>query len=284
MSGLDAGVGDGIHDGLEILSFGSGSNGNAYLVRHGRSTVLIDAGIPIRRLRQLLSEAGVDEGEIEAVLVSHEHVDHARALGSLLRGRPCPVYATAGTIAALSANIRVCWVDATEEMSFSVGTIAVTPVPVSHDARQPVAFYFEAGTTSVGILTDLGAPNSIVADVARSSDLLVIESNYDEQMLRRGSYPAHLKRRIRSDLGHLGNRDCAEFVARNLTNRTGTVWLAHLSENNNDPAIAVRETREALRGIGLMPEIRALPRYSASPVRWRSVDARGPSYQATMPF
>jgi phosphoribosyl 1,2-cyclic phosphodiesterase len=279
-----SGLADGIRDGLEILSFGSGSNGNAYLVRHGGTTVLIDAGIPVRRLRQRLRESGVTEGEIEAVLVSHEHVDHMRALGSLVRDRPCPVYATAGTIGALSASVRAVWVDVTEETSFSIGAIAVTPVPVSHDARQPVAFHIEAGTTSVGIVTDLGAPNSIVAEVARRSDLLVIESNYDEHMLRRGAYPAHLKRRIRSDLGHLGNRDCAEFVARNLTNRTGTVWLAHLSENNNDPTIALHETRAALRAVGLIPEIRALPRYSASPVRWRSVDARGPSYQAAMPF
>jgi phosphoribosyl 1,2-cyclic phosphodiesterase len=267
---------------VEVLCLGSGSSGNAYVIQCGETTVLVDAGIPIRHLSRLLREANVDLSSISAIFISHEHTDHVRALRSVLRHCNAPVFATEGTIRSARDSVEAEWVAIRSESTISVDGLSITALTVSHDAREPVAYSVSAGQTTAGILTDLGVPNGLAGDLIRRSDLVIVESNYDERMLRHGAYPGHLKRRIRSELGHLSNHDCARLLAESLTPRTGTVWLAHLSENNNTPDIAVAESSSALRSAGVFPQIQALPRFASAPVRWSAGNAARPSFQTSL--
>jgi phosphoribosyl 1,2-cyclic phosphodiesterase len=265
---------------MRVTSFGSGSNGNAFLVQAGATALLIDAGVPIRLLRSGLRQAGVADGQLTAALVTHEHIDHVRAARQLCRYQPVPYLATEGTIAAL----RHCpaeWVRITAAVSVRVGEIDVTPIAVSHDAAEPVGFVVEHEGVRVSLFTDLGEPTTDVCSALDDASLIVLESNYDERMLRSGPYPAHLKRRIRGPLGHLGNAECGDLLAAHMGNRTSNVWLAHLSEKNNRPDIALASAEACLGGGGSCPEITPVPRLGAS-ICWDSTDVVARPRQASL--
>lgn len=268
---------------MRVTCFGSGSSGNALLIQSETTSVLLDAGIPIRRLRAGLASLGVHDNGLSAVLISHEHSDHVCSLGQVLSRQDCPVLATAGTVGALRDLPMDRWVPIASEETIQIGDLAITPIAVPHDAAEPVGCIVDHGDTRAAIFTDLGeVPGSFGALVA-TADLVVFEANYDETMLARGSYPRFLKRRIRGPLGHLSNDECGSFLAQNLSSRTLDVWLAHLSENNNHPTIAAQTvTREFGRGTGI-PRVRPLARYG-NVVTWDSNRAVRPVRQAELPF
>ncbi|MEX2425588.1 MAG: MBL fold metallo-hydrolase [Thermomicrobiaceae bacterium] len=269
---------------LFVSSLGSGSNGNAFLIECGGQTLLIDAGVPVRTLLACLAQRGLTPKDIDAALLSHEHTDHVKALPTLLGKSEFPVYATRGTHAGLPnvPNRMRQTIQALD--TFTIGETSVTPIPVAHDAREPVGYFIEAAGLRVAIMTDLGEISEVNAEFASCADHLIIESNYDEGLLRSGSYPAYLKSRIRSSGGHLSNDDCASFLREIVGERTGGIWLCHLSENNNRPSLALGATNDILKSAGKFREVVALPRYDGTVLTWRSSQKRQMIQQSNLPF
>ena len=255
---------------LVVSSLGSGSNGNAFLIEFDTTRILLDCGVPIRTLLACLAHRFITPADLSAILISHEHIDHMRSLTQLLKRSDLPVLATYGTIAGIEHLDRAETSVVKPLEAFEIGLIEITPVPVSHDAREPVGFFARSMAGSVALFTDLGEYSDDNLEFAARADHLVIESNYDESMLRAGRYPAHLKRRIRSADGHLSNDDCATFLCEIVSQKTRDIWLCHLSENNNRPENAERTSVEALQKRGVHRSISALPRYDGTVKTWRS--------------
>lgn len=248
-------------------SFGSGSSGNALLIRAGDTAVLVDAGVGIRPLRMGLANHGLGLGDLAAVLVTHEHSDHIRTLPKLYRD-DLPLVATRGTArAAKLPEATTAIVSAKQPVS--VDGMTVHALPVRHDASDPCGFHIEIAGARITVLTDLGSWQDHLVDAVAASDLVLIEANYNDTMLRHGPYPAHLKRRVASAVGHLGNDACGRAMAPVLKRNGGaTWWLSHLSKTNNSPHQAEREVRETLNRADVDAEVTALPRLAAGPA-WR---------------
>ncbi len=254
---------------LTVRSLGSGSSGNALLVEEGASALLVDCGIGARALAAGLGAAGHRLADLTAVLITHEHADHVRALPQVERAR-LQLVATRGTAAAagLAPSLHE---EARAGQPLRFGAFAITPLPVSHDAAEPCAFQIEGATGALLVATDLGCPAPAWRDRLAAVDLIVLEANHDEAMLRSGPYPARLKRRVLSERGHLSNADCAAFLADALSDvdhRSPTVWLAHLSRTNNRPALAQATVARGLAERGLAVPLLPLPRHGADTI-WR---------------
>jgi phosphoribosyl 1,2-cyclic phosphodiesterase len=229
---------------------GTGSQGNAVVVEAGGSRILVDAGLPIRTLVRRLASIGITPDEIEAVVLTHEHTDHAGAATAGVRAYGWRVVATAGTVAA----DQTLWAAGTEPMpvgeTLRLSTMDVNTVPIPHDAAAPVAVVVTARRSGArtGIAYDLGCANDVVRRGLSGLDVLILESNHDEAMLRMGPYPRSVARRIAGPRGHLSNVAAAD-LARSIAHRGLTrVVLAHLSANCNEPALALRTMTAALAG------------------------------------
>ncbi len=268
---------------LSVRSLGSGSSGNCLLIDAGKTVVALDCGIGIRAMTAGLRAAGRTPADLSAVLVSHEHTDHARLLPTLI-DHDIPVITTVGTARALGLPSNQ-WEAARPMQSLQVGAIGVTALPVSHDAANPCGFMLETGTHRIVVVTDLGQANAMLQDAISTADLIVLEANHDEGLLRRGPYPAHLKRRVLSAHGHLSNTDAARIIASatdTVINRT--VWLAHLSRTNNRPDMATAAVRDALIHRGrAMVDIVALSRHGHEHV-WRPGHSPLTARQMQLPF
>ncbi len=236
---------------MRVSVLGSGSRGNAILIDAGSTRVLVDAGFGVRTLARRLADVGCAPESISALVLTHEHVDHSQgALAACARWN-WPLFATAGTLANLPTPLVPVRMIA-HGQSWSIGDLVGTSSPVPHDAADCAALVFEhaAHGARAGIALDLGhIPEGLVAAFERL-DVLVIEANHDRQQLLAGPYPWMLKQRILGPHGHLGNDGAAEFVARCAHRGLRTVLLAHLSETNNSPALAVDAVRTALRRRG----------------------------------
>lgn len=230
----------------------SGSNGNALLIEHDGTRILLDAGISGKQLRLRMAEVcGIDLPDVSAVLVTHEHDDHVRGLAQVYKHAACPVYMTEGTHMSLGEKLRPETAGCeghvvAEDCPFMVGSIRVTPMAISHDAEQPVAYRFDTPDASLGVITDLGYVTDHQKSVLQNCDAYVFESNHDVDMLRAGRYPWHLKRRILGDKGHLSNTDAAYALVDILPDIPVDVYLAHLSEDNNHPDLADLTVRRIL--------------------------------------
>lgn len=268
---------------LSVRSLGSGSSGNCLLIDAGETVVALDCGVGVRAMTAGLRAAGRGVADLSAVLVTHEHTDHARSLPALTH-RSIPIIATPGTAHALALTSQQ-WESATPMQSLRIGTINVTALPVSHDAADPCGFLVETEAHRIVVVTDLGQATATLQDVLGIADLVVLEANHDEGLLRRGPYPAHLKRRVLSRHGHLSNADAAQLIAASAdTSLSRTVWLAHLSRTNNRPDIATGAVQEALIGRGsIATEIIALARHGHEQV-WRPRAATAIPRQMTLPF
>lgn len=233
-----------------LLALQSGSNGNCLYVEAGGVRLLVDAGISGQSAKSRLAEYGRDIRQVDAILVSHDHADHARSIGIFQRKFGPPIYATAGTLAAaqdrhpLGALERLCPFVPGEVLQF--GGLSVETLPTPHDGTEGVAFVVDDGQQRVGILTDLGHVFGDLAPVLATLDGVLLESNYDPEMLTQGSYPAFLKRRIRGPQGHLSNREAAELLATAAGTRLQWACLGHLSEQNNRPELALATHRKVL--------------------------------------
>jgi phosphoribosyl 1,2-cyclic phosphodiesterase len=269
---------------VSVQSLGSGSSGNAFLVTHGQETVLVDCGVGIRTIAKAFRERGLAFGDLSAVLVTHEHSDHIRTLPKVVTGE-LSLLATAGTARrsgipaeqhrVLKGNTPV-----------EVAGMVVWPLPVSHDAVEPCGYLLEVpGGTRVAILTDLGSWHESLVPYVTSCDLIVLEANHDEEMLRRGPYPNYLKKRVASDVGHLSNRACGIALGAALrgTSHGPDIWLAHLSETNNRPGLAVETVTAELRARDVDLHVMALPRLAPGPI-WTPGQARPAPVAAARPL
>ncbi len=237
---------------MRISVLASGSSGNAILVSSRETHLLVDAGISARRVAEGAGRVGVDPGLLEAVLVTHEHSDHVSGLGPVARRFSAPVYATRGTHDRVSGRVgdlpQRVYIEAGRE--FSVGCFRVHPFVTSHDCADPVGFSISDGSSRVTIATDLGIVSRAVRRHLSDADCLVLEFNHDERMLSDGPYPWSLKKRIMSNVGHLSNDAAAAEVASLRHAPVSAIVLAHLSDENNVPDLAMAAAREALSRAG----------------------------------
>ena len=239
---------------LKVSVLGSGSRGNATFVKTDRVRLLIDAGLSRKELASRLEAIGEDPDGIHAVLITHEHSDHACGLKTILKEIPAQVFATDGTLRALqtqgyefeAANIFPVRAD----MAFTVGDAEVVPFHVPHDAAEPVAFSLMCGGVKITQLTDIGYLPDDVVEKLHGTHLLILESNHDLEMLRVGPYPWNLKQRLIGRYGHLSNTAVAHFIRDRYDGEADHVMLAHLSAKNNHPEIARQEAALALRDRG----------------------------------
>ena len=236
----------------------SGSDGNAALLCTDYATVLIDAGRTAKALTAALAAASVDPDTISAIFLTHEHRDHTAALNVFLKRHPVPVHTTAASAARLRAcggeALSACLVEHAPLFTEQIGNLSVSSFETPHDSACSVGYRVSVpdgdAIHCIGYATDLGAVTPAVENALTGCEAVVIECNHDEEMLVTGPYPADLKRRIASRHGHLSNRDCAALCARLAARGTKRFLLAHLSEINNDPALALGEVTAALAGTG----------------------------------
>lgn len=264
---------DTVHPQVSVQSLGSGSSGNAFLIHAAGTSLLLDCGVGIRTVTRALRERGLRLDDLGAVLITHEHGDHIRSLSCVI-GKDIPIVSTAGT--RRRADIPPPqWEQIGPGRPLAIGPVTVWAIMVNHDAAEPCGYLIETAGVRVSIFTDLGSWHERLAEPIRASDLVVLESNHDHDMLWRGPYPAHLKRRVASPVGHLSNTDCASSLAGAL--RGGStrpeIWLAHLSETNNEPLKARQATVQALEGEGLALDVTPLPRRSPGPI-WTPAESR----------
>lgn len=249
---------------LAVTSLGSGSAGNALLLRTAGTVLLVDCGIGVRRMLRALESVGLTMADVDAVLISHEHSDHIRELPRFVR-RGTAVLSTRGSARAANIPTRL-WQETRAERAVRLADVEVIAIPVCHDAADPCGFLIRSGAGSVTVVTDLGYPSPAAVEAIAESRLVILEANHDVALLRRGPYPEHLQRRILSDSGHLSNADCADLLARAIKTsiQPPTVWLAHLSETNNRPHLAKQTVQRRLAQVGLRLDLHALPRRETS--------------------
>ena len=251
------------------MSLSSGSCGNCYYLGTSEGGILIDAGVSLRRLKKTLMENGLEMSAVSAILVTHDHLDHIRHLGSFCKRLSLPVY-TAETIHGALARhtftaptIAPCRRVLNEGEWTEVAGMKVRYFVVPHDATQTVGYAIEVADHKFVIMTDVGRMTDEAVEFARQADTVVVESNYDIDMLMSGPYTYELKMRIVQGCGHLSNDECASAVKRFWHEGLRNIFLCHLSENNNTRQLASDCTAEALKEIGVEKgtvALRCLPR------------------------
>lgn len=232
---------------MRVVLLASGSKGNSLLVCIGRTRLLIDSGLAARELLHRLALVDIDPESIDAILVTHEHIDHVRGLGAVERRLKRPVYLHHEVASTLADQYRLNAVsEFASGQEIHIGEVLIRPFAVTHDARATVGFTLAGSCGKVGVVTDLGVVTRLVCEELKGCHSLVIEANHDEEMLRDGPYPWKLKQRIRSRHGHLSNRESAELLGSLCWEGLESVFLAHLSETNNHPELAETVARDTL--------------------------------------
>ena len=250
---------------MDFYTLASSSGGNAALLRFGETAVLLDAGISARRIRQTLGRLGMTPDELSAVLVTHEHTDHVSGVATLTKQYNTPVYASRGTARALRcAGDTLRAFDAGD--SFAVGALTIRSFRTSHDAADSVDYRVDAPDGSFGALTDTGFVTDAAAEALAGVDLLLLEANHDIETLRNGRYPYHLKQRILGKYGHLCNEAAADFALYCAQRGTRDILLAHLSAENNTPALAEYAVGRRLQAAGASVRLAVAPRDCESEV------------------
>lgn len=240
---------------MHFCALFSGSSGNALYVACGETRLLIDAGLPGKKVEDALSTIAVRPEQISGILVTHEHDDHVRGVGVLARRFSLPVYANEKTWHAMQRTVGD--IPAAQQRIFStdiefyIGDVCVAPHAIPHDAADPVGFSILGGGKKVAIATDLGHTTAEIIDRVADADLLLLESNHDVDMLQAGPYPAVLKRRILGNRGHLSNADCGKALARLCAKGVRHALLGHLSGENNVPQLALDTVANVLKGEGV---------------------------------
>jgi phosphoribosyl 1,2-cyclic phosphodiesterase len=241
---------------LRFLSLASGSEGNCYYIGTAECGILIDAGIGCRSIGKILKNNGIEPEQLMALFVTHDHTDHIRAVGSLSERFGLPVYATPAVHAGIASS-RYSDVPTPsrrilrKDEPVSIGPLIITAFDVPHDAADCVGYRIRYADRSLVLATDVGHITPVVGEhICKATDL-IIETNYDRDLLLNGSYPAALKARIMNGSGHLCNTETAEFLAANFPPQLRNIWLCHLSRHNNHPELARDTVQAALDRQGL---------------------------------
>lgn len=273
-------------DAIQFISFGSGSSGNCAYIGDKRNGFLIDAGVDPAFVERTLKEKGIDMERVRGVLLTHDHGDHVRYVYCILRNhKHILAYCTPKVLNGLlrrhsiSRRIRDYHRAIYKEFEFAIGNFTITPFEVSHDGTDNCGFFIQHGRNTMAVATDLGSITPRADFYMRQVNFLMIESNYDEKMLREGAYHDHLKARILAENGHLDNKVSAQFVADVWKPGLSHIFLCHLSNDNNRPEIALNAHKNALTqkhpelaiGDGLREnitdvEVVVLPRYETTPL------------------
>lgn len=240
---------------MEFCSLFSGSSGNANYIGTAKANIMVDAGLSGKRIENALKEVDLDPSTLDGILITHEHDDHIRGAGVLSRRYNIPIYANEVTWESMekklgaikSNNIRIFY----NHMDFYIKDINIQPFDIPHDAADPVGFCFFNKGKKISIATDLGHTNSRIINTVMDSDLVVLEANHDIEMLKGGSYPMYLKRRIMGSKGHLSNIDAGLALVEMAKGRLTHVLLGHLSGDNNIPQLAHRTVVQVLRDNGI---------------------------------
>ncbi|MCP3979530.1 MAG: MBL fold metallo-hydrolase [bacterium] len=237
---------------MRFIPLASGSQGNATLVEFDEFRLLVDAGLSARELGKRLSSVGVEPDTIDALVLSHEHSDHARGAEVFSNKHDVRVVCSWATLAELDlAPQHFAAFSALDEgAAVELGPVTVEAFPVPHDAVRPVGFVIHGEGLRIGVATDLGHATRVVVERLRGCDLLMIESNHDSEMLRLGPYPWQLKQRVAGRMGHLSNAEAAAVLRQTAAPGCQAVVLAHLSAHNNTPELARSAATSALSGNG----------------------------------
>ena len=226
---------------MRLASLGSGSRGNATLVEADGVCLLVDCGFSLAKTLDALAVLGKDGDDLTGVLVTHEHGDHFQGVKPLAREFDLPVFMTAGTARVTSAHSIERLEIVTGDSAWQMGPLEILPVPVPHDAREPVQFIMQERGTRLGVLTDIGHISNHVRTQYGNCDVLFVEANHDRDLLWRGPYPARVKERIASTLGHLSNAQTSAFLEGLSQGPLRQLVVGHISETNNTESL-VRET------------------------------------------
>lgn len=235
---------------LNFSSLYSGSTGNSLFLQSDNSKILIDCGVSAKKITDALTSFNVNIDEIDAILVTHEHSDHVQALGTLSRNYNIPVYATKETFDSMPkqtekinlSNIK-CF---NSNETFEINDLTIKPFSIPHDAANPCGFNIINNNKKISIATDIGHMNLEILNVLEGSSFLMLEANYDPEILKCCRYPYHLKQRISSHLGHLSNEMAGKTIAYLLDSGLNQVILGHLSKENNFPELAYKTVVEEL--------------------------------------
>lgn len=247
---------------INFISFGSGSSGNCYYLYTDNDGLLIDAGVGVRALKKYFRDYGLSLSKVRHILITHDHADHIKCVGSLSYDYQLPVYATQIVHEGIDRNYCVTrkvnmglrkMVEPGQ--SIQLGDFAVTPFTVPHDSSDNVGYQIEAEGITFCIITDAGHVTPEMASYISRANYLVIEANHDVEMLEQGSYPRHLKARIACPTGHLSNAACGEAIANHASEHLRYVWLCHLSAENNHPELARKTVEAILRSYGIVPGV-----------------------------
>ena len=230
---------------LAFSSLGSGSKGNATLVRDNDTLVLIDCGFSLKETEKRLQRLGVSADQLDAVIVTHEHSDHIQGVGPLVRKYKLPLYITAGTLRSRKIGVLPDLRIIKGYQPFQVNSLAITPVAVPHDASEPAQYILESDGKRLGILTDLGNVSSHVEMHYQQCHALILEANHDPTMLASGPYPFSLKQRVGGAWGHLSNQQAACFLESVNRTQLEHLVVAHISQQNNSIELA----KQAFAGV-----------------------------------
>lgn len=242
--------------GLKFCSLASGSSGNCQWIASDKTAVLLDAGLSGKYIQAAVSSLSEDIGKAKGILVTHEHIDHMKCIGVMMRRYGLQLYANQATFDALEPKIGKYDLNQVTIFEngkpFEIGDLVISPFGISHDAVDPVAYSFSHGNRKVSIATDLGTVTEAIMKELLDADILMIEANHDVEMLKVGPYPYHLKRRILSDIGHLSNDHAGEVALEVLkAGRLQSVLLGHISKENNHPELAYETVKGVLEAEGV---------------------------------
>ncbi|MGJ8669732.1 MAG: MBL fold metallo-hydrolase [Oceanococcus sp.] len=253
---------------MQFAILGSGSKGNASVICGAKSRVMVDCGFSRKETEARLARIGLQASDIDAVLVTHEHSDHVSGVARFTRPNGIPVYATHGTAAAAKLedldNLHLF----SPHQSFDVGDLQIQPYPVPHDAREPVQFVISHQTFRIGILSDAGAVTPHMQEILSGCDALLLECNHCPELLENGPYPASLKQRVASRLGHLSNHQSAALLNQLDRSRLQHLAVTHISEKNNCP---IRATQALVDVLGENPDWLAIAHQDEG-LSWRQLE------------
>ena len=231
---------------MRFASLGSGSRGNATLVSHKETTLLVDCGFSARETEKRLQRLDINANALTAIIVTHEHSDHINGVRVLARKYDLPVYATVGTASFLAVDVMGLVTEFNSHENFTINDIEINPFPVPHDAREPSQFVFNSGQHRLGLLTDVGMSTPVIEQALSGCDALLLEANHDIEMLDNSVYPEHLKYRVSGRLGHLNNVQSPKLLEKIDTSHLQHIIAMHLSEKDNSPNIVAPLFSQAL--------------------------------------
>jgi len=232
---------------LNFCSLFSSSSANSLLVYDETTKILIDCGSSLKRTSAALLSLGIDIRDIDAILVTHEHSDHTSGLITISNKYDIPVYINSLTLSKIPGNEQIKNISIINYGEFDISTLHITSFKTPHDGISPSGYVIKSDDKQITVATDLGHIDRSILEYFEGSGFVFIESNHDLDMLKNGPYHYNLKRRILSDFGHLSNKACSELVCYLAMHGIKRFMLGHLSDSNNTPAIALRESQNALK-------------------------------------